>query len=242
MGSINISGYFVHYKVRSRKDLSIIIEHFNKYPLCTSKKINFMVFTKIYELIGHKLHTDVNGFLQLASLINKLNKPLSASLTEELSILGELPDVELESPVINRNPDLKPFWISGFITGEGTFTYFTRIRKKSKNETVKDFTLVMVVSVSLDSKDGYILTSIKIYFGVGKVYQESRGITKYRITIKEEIIDKLVPHFINHPLGGNKLLQYNFWIKIVNLLLENPKRNQERDNNINILIRDLSNF
>jgi LAGLIDADG endonuclease len=99
----------VHYKVRSRKDLLIIIEHFNKYPLCTSKFINFMYFTKVYDLIGQKLHTNVKGLLQLASLINKLNRPLSASLTKSLSTLGVLPDVDLESPGINRNPSLNPF-------------------------------------------------------------------------------------------------------------------------------------
>jgi hypothetical protein len=109
VGSISISGNSVHYKVRNRKDLLIIIEHFNKYPLHTSKMINFMYFTKVYDLIGQKLHTNVNGFLQLASLINKLNRPFSASLTESLSKLGVLPNVELEFPIINRNPSLNPF-------------------------------------------------------------------------------------------------------------------------------------
>ena len=83
--------------------------------------------------------------------------------------------------------------------------------KNAKNEgaqaRVKDFTLVM--EVSQDSKDAYILTSIQKYFGVGRVYHETRGITKYRLAIREEIINKLVPHFFNYPLGGNKLLQYN---------------------------------
>nr|YP_009059684.1 LAGLIDADG/HNH endonuclease [Parasitella parasitica]AIO05734.1 LAGLIDADG/HNH endonuclease [Parasitella parasitica] len=178
---------------------------------------------------------------------------------EKLSLLGILPNVELDLPVINKNPDLNPFWISGFITGEGSFTYFTRgaapyplglgqalspggarTRKNSKNETVKDLTLV--IEVSQDSKDGYILTSIINYFGVGKVYHEIRGVTKYRLVIKEEIIDKLVPHFINYPLSGNKLLQYNIWIEIVKILIQNPKRNQERDNIINNFIKDLSNL
>ena len=137
-----------------------------------------MIFTKIYDLIGQKLHTDVAGFLELASLVNKLNKPLSTSLMEKLSSLWILPNVELDLPEINKNPDLNPFWISGFITGEGSFTYFTRTRKNSKNETVKDYTLV--IEVSQDSKDAYILTSSakqKNYFGIGKVYHEIRGIT-----------------------------------------------------------------
>lgn len=155
VGSINISGKSVHYKVKSRKDLLIIIEHFNKYPLCTSNFISFMYFSKVYDLRGQKLHTNVKGFLLLASFVNKLNKPLSASLSKRLSALGVLPAVELEFPVINRNPSLNSFWVSGFVTGEGSFTNFTRTRKNTQNETVKDLTLVM--EVSQDSKDGYIL-------------------------------------------------------------------------------------
>lgn len=252
VGSINISGNSVHYKVRSRKDLLIIIEHFNKYPLCTSKFINFFYFSKVYDLIGHKFQTNVNGFLQLVSIINKLNRPLSPSLIESLSTLGALPAVNFEPPIISNNPSLNPFLISGFITGEGSFTYFTRVRNNSKNEKVRDFTLVM--EVSQDNKDGYILISIQKYFqGIGKVYQslskvsnhgvgKVKGITRYRLVVKEEIIDKLVPHFIDYPLGGNKLLQYNIWLKIVKILIENPTRSPERDNIISNLIKDLSNL
>ena len=108
--------------------MSVIIGHFYKYPLyCDayagqSKFINFVIFTKIFDLIGKNHHTNVEGFLRLASFINKLNKPLSTSLMEKLSLLGILPDVELDLSEINKNPDLNPFWISGFITGEGSFT------------------------------------------------------------------------------------------------------------------------
>lgn len=201
--------------------------------------------------MGLKFQTKGKGFLLLASLINKLNRPLSSSLIESLSKkFGVLPDLILDSPVINSNPNLNPFWISGFITGEGSFTYFTRTRNNSKNEKVRDFTLVM--EVSQDSKDGYILTSIQNYFrGVGKVYhslppkngaKKVNGITRYRLVVKEEIIDQIVPHFNDYPLGGNKLQQYNIWIKIVKYFIENPKRSQERDNNLSNLIKNLSNL
>ena len=132
----------VDYKVRSRKDLAIVIEHFKQYPLHTSKMVNFVYFCKIFELIGSNYNTKPAGFLHLASLINKLNKPLSLSLLDQLSKIGIIPNVELESPIIDHNPKLDPFWISGFISGEGSFTYFTRTRLNSKNDSRKDYTLV----------------------------------------------------------------------------------------------------
>lgn len=132
--------------MRSRKDLQVIINHFNNYPLKTSKVINFAYFCEIFNLIGSKTHTNVKGFLILLSLINKLNKPLSSTSLDKLSYLGVLPYVEFETPVLSKNITLNKEWVSGFITGEGSFTYFIKTRKDSKGNYVKDYTLIMEVS------------------------------------------------------------------------------------------------
>lgn len=145
--------------------------------------------------MGHKVHTNVSGFLKLVSLINKLNKPTASSVLDKLSYLGVLPVVEFESPILNKNPNLDPYWIAGFITAEGSFTYFTRTRTNSKGNSVKDYTLAM--EVSQNSKDWFILNSIKDSFKVGKVYTETRGMTKFRLVQKGEIINNLVPYFDN---------------------------------------------
>jgi len=240
LGKITIRDNYAVYRIRSKNELLVIIEHFNKYPLYTSKMINFAYFCKILDLINSKVHTNINGFLKLVSLINKLNKPISSSILNNLSILGILPNVEFESPILNKNPNLNPFWISGFITGEGSFTYFTRSRKNSKGKIIKDYTLVM--EVSQNSKDWFILTSIQNYFQVGKIYNETRGITKFRIVVKDEIINKLIPHFINYPLEGRKVLQYSILINIVNILVIEPIKTLERDNKVYDLIKKLSNL
>jgi len=44
--------------------------------------------------VNARVHLSVSGFLKLASLINKLNNPLSDSLVAKLLDLGPLPDVE----------------------------------------------------------------------------------------------------------------------------------------------------
>jgi hypothetical protein len=41
-------------------------------------------------------------------------------------------------------------------------------------------------------------------------------------------------------LLGFKSLQYFIWIKIVNILVLNPKRSLERDNKLDLLIKELS--
>lgn len=190
--------------------------------------------------MGSKLHTNVSGFLKLVSLINKLNRPLSSSSLDKLSYLGVLPNVEFEAPVLNVNVSLDPQWIAGFITGEGSFTYFTRTRQDSKGNTIKDYTLAF--EVSQDSKDWFLLNLIKDYFNSGKVYTETRGITKYRLTQRKEIISLLTPYFKNNPLQGRKALQFSIWIEIVNILVTEGIRTKERDIRIESLIKRLSNL
>lgn len=173
------------------------------------------------------------------ALINRLNKPLSKSTLDKISHLGIIPNLDDEIEIVhNKNTKLNPDWISGFITGEGSFTYFRKTRKNSKGDIVKDYTLAM--EVSQDSKDWFILNSIKEFFEVGKVYTERRGITKFRMTQKDEIISKLIPYFNNCPLQGHKAVQYSIWIEIVKILATEQVRTPARDSKVESLIKELS--
>ena len=104
VGSVSVVGKDARFRVRSRSDLSVIINHFNEYPLQSTKALNFIYFCEIFNLINKKVHTNIPGFLYLASFINRLNKPLSDSLLAEskLALLG---------PYANLVQTLKPFWI-----------------------------------------------------------------------------------------------------------------------------------
>jgi len=77
------------------------------------------LFVKIYKLKELKYHLNLEGFLEIASLVNKLNKPLSINILKGLSELGklDLSNIYLELPILNKNPKLNPWWISGFICG-----------------------------------------------------------------------------------------------------------------------------
>jgi len=72
----------------SRNELLLILDHFKKYPIQTSKAVNFAYFWKIFDLMGSKVHTNVKGFLELVSLNNKLNTPLSSNILDKFSYLG----------------------------------------------------------------------------------------------------------------------------------------------------------
>lgn len=241
VGSVSVVGKDARFRVRSRSELKVIINHFNKYPLQTTKSLNFIYFCEILNLINNKVHTNIPGFLKLASLINRLNKPLSDSLLAKLVQLGPLPKVEFETSfnfsAANLVQTLNPFWISGFAAGEGSFTYFTRTRVNSAGKSVKDYSLVF--EISQRTQDLHILNLIASYFKVGKVYTETSGISRFRLGTKEHIISTLVPHFRDYPLAGHKDLQYFAWLKVVTLL-NGQIRTDQRDTELEKLIKELS--
>lgn len=65
------------FNVSSIQELVMVINHFNRYPLVTSKFLAFYTFKLIHNIIITKQHLSVSGFVLVCSYINILNKPLS---------------------------------------------------------------------------------------------------------------------------------------------------------------------
>jgi hypothetical protein len=71
----------IQYRVESLKDLSIIINHFDKYPLKTKKYADYALFKLAHNLINNKLHLTQEGLLKLVSLKASINNGLSETLS-----------------------------------------------------------------------------------------------------------------------------------------------------------------
>jgi hypothetical protein len=71
------------YRVRNKKELQIIISHFYKYPLLTSKKIDFYLFSILYNLLSKKIET-VEDYLYCLSIINNINNPIKSDKLKSL--------------------------------------------------------------------------------------------------------------------------------------------------------------
>ena len=240
VGAISIYKNTAQYRVRYKEELRVVIKHFNEYPLYTSKSINFLYFCEILNLMDQKQHTNVTGFLMLASLINKLNNPLSESLLAKLLELGPLPNVELKvNNDISKIKELNPFWLSGFITGEGSFTYFTRSRINSAGSTVKDYTLIF--EISQRTIDVHTLKMINSFFNEGNVFTDTkRSMSRYRLTINANTISILSSHFNDYPLLGHKAKQWLAWLDLVNYLINNKNKINQDLNMLDELILEIS--
>lgn len=53
---------YIEYIVNSVKDMEVIINHFNNYPLITQKLSDFKLFKLVFKLIKQKKHLTKEGF------------------------------------------------------------------------------------------------------------------------------------------------------------------------------------
>lgn len=71
------------------------------------------------------------------------------------------------------------------------------------------------------------------------MYSETRGVSKYRLVTRDQILNTLVPFFEKYPLEGNKNMQYELWIQIVKIL-QTTGRSVQREISVEGLIKKLS--
>ena len=71
---------YVQYRIFSIKDLIVILNHFEKYPLITKKQIDYELFKQALKLIHNKEHLTSEGFQKILSIRASMNKGLPNSL------------------------------------------------------------------------------------------------------------------------------------------------------------------
>ena len=103
VGKIALRGDKVKYRVKSLKDLIIIITHLENYPLITKKYADFVLFKLIIELMKSNEHLTNKGLLEIISLKASLNNGLSKKLKEYFPNIKPvsrplIPSIEIKDP------------------------------------------------------------------------------------------------------------------------------------------------
>lgn len=220
VGNIRIkaNSNYVYYNVDSIKDLIIIINHFEEYPLLTIKKTNYLQFVKVLNMIKEKKHLQIDKFEDVRKALELLNK--NSNINE-----------------FSENICLNPWWLSGFFTGEGSFSFLTR-RRKTKDGSIKiDYSLI--VEISQSTLDINLLNSICNFWKVGKVYT-SNTISRIRVNKLGDLNLLILEYFNKYPLLGYKLEQYLIWKQAVDIYYKYPEWTKERENKLTNILGKLS--
>ena len=117
---------------------------------------------------------------------------------------------------------LNPWYVTGFVDGEGTFTF-----SRSGNH------MTLCFGLKLTAQDRSALELIREFFkGIGqiyhvKAYSSHKGKTKaaayFRVTRINDLL-KIVDHFDNYPLKSTKNKQFKIWREMVMIKYNNFRR------------------
>jgi hypothetical protein len=102
----------IKYHVKSLKDLALIIDHFDNFPLITQKRADFLLFAKVVNLMKHGEHLTTDGLHKIVAIKASINKGLSEELQNAFPNI-----VSVARPIIELPENIDPDWLAGFVSG-----------------------------------------------------------------------------------------------------------------------------
>ena len=211
----------VIYSVQSIKSLKEnIIPHFSKYHLMSEKRKDFHLFISVIEIMT-KQHLNQEGLDKIIALKASMNKGLSKALS--LLFPGVFASKVVRDSAITPLSKLNPFWVAGFVDGEGCF--YVKINKKNKSN------INTIFSIYQHTRDIDLLKKITMFFNCGiieavKTRPNQSGMVVYKFN---DIKDKIIPFFENYCLHGNKRLDFCDFQKITDILAKNKSKILNKD-------------
>ena len=74
------------FRVRGLENLNKLVRFFKEYPLQTSKRKSFEIFSEIIELMNRKQHLNKKGLEKIANLASKMNRQVKRYLESSETI------------------------------------------------------------------------------------------------------------------------------------------------------------
>jgi hypothetical protein len=203
--------------VGSVKELKVIIDHLDKYPLITQKRADYLLFKQAFDLISRKEHLTKEGLHKILYLKSALNLGLSEALKTYFP--GVKP---ADRPLIDVPETFDPNWIAGFTEGEGNF--FINVYNSPISRLGKEVKLKFIITQH--ERDIKLMNSFINYFNCGQLY--SNGSCSYFTVSKfDDINNKIIPFFAKFSLIGVKNSNYKDFCKVANLLVQKAHLTQE---------------
>ena len=209
------------FRVSSSKDLKIIIDHFDKFPLITQKRADFELFKKVFNLMLRNQHLTMEGLRIIVAIKGSMNK---GQLSDMLKI--NFPDiVPVVRPIVKNKKIKNPHWLAGFTAGEGCF--FIEVSKS--NTHIIGFQVKLLFVLTQHSRDEQLLKSFIIYLECGRLEKvKSRpDIVEFIVTKLDDISQKIIPFFQKHKIQGVKYKDFDDWCKVAEMMKDKKHLTKE---------------
>ena len=202
----------IQLKVFSVKDLNIIINHFDKFPLKTKKRSEYELWKQVFNIIKNKEHLTKEGLLKIlaikASMSRGLNPELKAAYTDIVPVIR---------PAVT-NKKIEHFdgeWIAGFTSAEGSF--LINLNRSPLYRT--GYQVQLVFQLTQHSRDENLMKILIKYFDCGSIIKDRESI-KYRVEKFSDNYEKIIPFFSLNRIWGVKFLDYLDWCKVADIIKE----------------------
>lgn len=219
----------VVYEVASIKDVQIILNHLEAYPLITDKWADLQMFKQVVELMINQEHLTTEGLAKIVNIKASMN---FGTMPEAIVALYPA-IVPVKRPERTEFTIYHPYWVTGYVEGEGMF--FVNIYKRK--DTVLGEGVKLVFKITQDKKNLALLESFTDIFTAGKVYKQSPTVKvlDFMITGLADITKYVIPFFETHPLQGAKKDDYNDFVKVGELMRSKSHLNKDGLNQIYII-------
>jgi hypothetical protein len=173
--------------VRTLKDLKVLIDHFDTYPLITQKRADFLLFKTVVEILNNKSYLTLEGINKIVSIKAAMNNGLSDTLSK--SFPGIIP---VERPKVQLSTIPDPYWLAGFSEGDGCL--YVTIHKSSSHKV--NYRVGLRFQITQHSRDEQLMKSIIGYLGCGR-YMPSLGLNHGNFVVEKfsDISEKIIPFF-----------------------------------------------
>lgn len=199
----------VQYRVGSLKDLNDqIIPHFDKYPLITQKKADFILFKKIINLMNNKEHLTLEGLHKILAIKGSLNLGLSDEIKTNFPNISPI-----ERPLVANQKIIDPNWLAGFSSGEGCF----HVRFKKSTASKLGVQVSLLFKISQHERDKELMKSFIDYLNCGNISKNSTWID-YTVVRYDDLVLKINPFFDKYKIVGVKLQDYLDFKKVAELM------------------------
>lgn len=225
------------FRVDNIQELQIIVDHFNNYPLISNKLSDFLLFENCYKLIKQKQHLTQEGLEKIVALRYNLNRGITDELKFEFQ---NIVPVNRPEYIFQYIPN--PFWTSGFVSGDSSFSVTIEKNNSKLGNRVR-----LIFGTCLQVKDKGLLIGIRNYFnnldehklnqleGAAELIQvhlkqevdmnnkyiyesETNQTALLQIKNTRDIFNKIIPFFNKYPILGVKSLDFSDFKKIAELI------------------------
>ncbi len=224
----------LQYRVESIKELQVIVDHFDKYPLVTAKVADYILFKEAFNIIKNQEHLSKEGLLKLVGIKASLNLGLPLNLKEAF------PDVvKVTRPEYTFKGIPDPNWVAGFVSGEGN--YYVKTSSSITNKLGSRVQLRF--SIGLNLRDKELIRGLVTYFNLGcsnvsEVSKVQNVNDKYiyivddsvhlQVTNSSDIMNIIIPFFEKYPIQGIKSLDFADFKKVSEIIKKKRTFNSRR--------------